>query len=234
MSRSPVVRNTVCTWLTYPGTTIVFTFVPDTRMPWITSGLARRKVTSRPSGTTTQFGTKANCVATMRAVTCPLGSTRVPRFGSVNSPLRCSVFGSIRSAFEGGLRCSANAATSVSANRIATNPITAAAQRSSERTTSCSVQAIGLSDHPARQVDQQIDQQPGDQQQQHGRTAEGGRAGRHTPQRFKLPRVERGLVRRHRGAILHRKVPLPVPLHNSAAIISHARPFGAMAPEGRI
>src|SRR4051794_32362860 len=149
-------------------------------MPWITSGLAKRSVTFCPSGTTTQFGTKANCVATMRVVTCPLASTRVPRFGSENSPLRCSVFGSIRSAFEGGLRCSASAANSVSANRIATNPITATAQRSSERPTSCSVQAIGLSDHPARQVYQQIDQQPGDEEQQHGRGAEGGRASRHT------------------------------------------------------
>jgi hypothetical protein len=36
------VRNTVCTWLTKPGTTIVLTFVPETRMPWITSGLAKK------------------------------------------------------------------------------------------------------------------------------------------------------------------------------------------------
>src|SRR5690348_10786351 len=38
----------------------------------------------------------------MRVVTCPFASTRVPRFDSVNSPLRCSVFGSIVSMLLGG------------------------------------------------------------------------------------------------------------------------------------
>jgi len=36
--RSPVRVNSVWTWLTKPGTIIVFTFVPVTRTPWITSG----------------------------------------------------------------------------------------------------------------------------------------------------------------------------------------------------
>src|SRR4051794_10993887 len=175
-------------------------------MPWITSGLARRSVTFCLSGTTTQFGTKANCVATMRVVTCPFGSTLVPRFGSVNSPLRCSVFGSIRSAFEGGLRCSASAATSVSANRIATKPITASAQRSSERTTSCPVQAIALSDHPARQVDQQINQQPGNEQQQHCQAAQRGCADRHAPDCLKLLPLERGPVRGRCWGRLHAEI----------------------------
>ena len=39
--------NTVCTWLTYPGTIIVLTLVPVTRIPWITSGVAKRSVTGR-------------------------------------------------------------------------------------------------------------------------------------------------------------------------------------------
>ena len=34
---------------------MVLTLVPVTRMPWITSGLAKRRVTARSAGTTTQL-----------------------------------------------------------------------------------------------------------------------------------------------------------------------------------
>ena len=57
---SPVFVNAVCTVLTYPGTTMVFTFVPMTMIPWITSGLAKRSVTGRFCGTSTHCGRKAN------------------------------------------------------------------------------------------------------------------------------------------------------------------------------
>src|SRR6516162_338499 len=183
ISKSPVVRNTVCTWLTKPGTTIVLTFVPETKMPWITSGLAKRKVTSRSAGTTTHGGTKANCVATMRVVTWPFCSTRVPRLGSVNSPVKCRVLGSIRSRFEGGLRCRASAANTVSPNMIRTNRLTQTAQRVSERWTSCSLAAIGSPHHAAREIDQQVDQQPSDQQQHNRNSAERDRTPRHLAQR---------------------------------------------------
>ena len=64
---------------------MVLTLVPETRMPWITSGLEKRMVTGVSAGSTTQRGTKANWVATIRAVTWPFDSTRVPRLASVNS-----------------------------------------------------------------------------------------------------------------------------------------------------
>src|SRR5947209_14143705 len=47
----------------------VFTFVPLTRMPWITSGVAKRSVTRRLAGRTMQRGWHVNCVATIRLVT---------------------------------------------------------------------------------------------------------------------------------------------------------------------
>ena len=40
--------NSVCTCATKPGTTMVLTFVPVIRRPWITSGEAKRSVTRRP------------------------------------------------------------------------------------------------------------------------------------------------------------------------------------------
>ena len=81
----------------------MLTLVPVTRMPWITSGVAKRSVTGRFAGSTMQRGTNVNCVATIRLVICPSAATRVPRLGSVNSPVRCSVFGSIVSILLGGL-----------------------------------------------------------------------------------------------------------------------------------
>src|SRR5215831_20121134 len=159
-------------------------------MPWITSGLAKRKVTSRSGGTTTHCGTKANCVATMRVVTWPFCSTRVPRLGSVNSPVRCRVVGSIRSRFEGGLRFRARAANSVSPKMMTTTTLTAAAQRSSERWTSYSVAAIRSPDHAAGKIDQEVDQHPGDQQKQNCRPAERNRTRRHLAQRQHLLFIE--------------------------------------------
>src|SRR4029077_14827468 len=159
-----------------------------------------RNVTSCASGTTMHCGTNANWVATMRTVTRPFVSTRVPRLGSVNSPVRCRVFGSIRSRFDGGLRCNASAANNVSPKMMTTKPLTAAAQRSSERTTSCSVHAIGSADHTARQIDEQVDQEPGDEEQPDGDSAQGDGAGRHRPKALELLRIKawrRPARRRH-------------------------------------
>src|SRR6516164_10659546 len=103
MSRSPVWGNSVYTCATKPGTTMVFTLVPVIRMPWMTSGVVKRRVTRRFCGTEMQRGTNMNCVATTRTVTPPAESTVVPRFCSANSPDRCNVLGSIRSTLLGGL-----------------------------------------------------------------------------------------------------------------------------------
>src|SRR3954452_23633836 len=81
---------------------MVLTLVQATRMPWITSGLAKRSVTRWPAGTGMHRGTNANWVATMRAVTAPSGPTVVPRLPSANSPFWPSVCGSSGSTWEGG------------------------------------------------------------------------------------------------------------------------------------
>src|SRR6516164_2753227 len=179
-------------------------------MPWITSGLAKRKVTSRSAGTTTHGGTKANCVATIRVVTWPFCSIRVPRLGSVNSPLRWRVAGSIRSRFDGGLRCRARAANRVSPKTIRTNTLTATAQRSSERWTSCSVAPIGSPDHAAREIDQEVDQDPGDQQQQNRNSAQRDCAGRHFAQRQQLLLIELSRSRLNPIRVAHPPTSVPV------------------------
>ena len=40
--------NSVCTWATKPGITMVFTLVPVISRPWMTSGDTKRSVTGRP------------------------------------------------------------------------------------------------------------------------------------------------------------------------------------------
>jgi hypothetical protein len=118
--------------------TMVFTFVPATMNPWITSGLTARMVTGRSAGTGMQRGMKANCVATSRTMAEPSGSSSVPRLASLNSPLWCTVCGLMISTLLGGWRMSAALDTTTTAMITATAAATAAPHRSSVFRISCS------------------------------------------------------------------------------------------------
>src|SRR5215212_3539836 len=145
---------------------IVLTFVPVTRMPWITSGVAKRRVTGRFAGTSRHCGWNANCVATIRLVTWPEASTLVPRLPSVNSPVRCRVFGSTVSMLLGGLMWW-------------TTPAETAAQPSSDLRIAASVAGMASAHRAARQEHEDVHQEPGEEQQPDGQPRQRQRAARH-------------------------------------------------------
>src|SRR3954469_25321851 len=160
---------------------IVLTLVPVTRMPWITSGVAKRSVTGRFAGRTMQRGLNVNCVATIRLGICPSAATRVPRFGSGNSPVRCSVFESIVSMLLGGMIWWTRPAEMVASMITLTTPIEIAAQRSSDLTMASSAMATRSAHHAARQEHEEIDHQPPRQQQADGQGRERKGAARNVP-----------------------------------------------------
>src|SRR5262249_7455669 len=144
---------------------IVLTLVPVTRMPWITSGVAKRSVTFWFAGSTMHRGTKVNCVATMRLVIWPSAATRVPRLGSVNSSDRCSAFGSTVSILLGGLMWWTRPAYMIASMITLTTLIEIAAQRSSDLTMPSSGMATRSAHHAAGQEHEEIDQQPAQKEQ---------------------------------------------------------------------
>src|SRR5215204_5298075 len=165
---------------------IVLTFVPVTRMPWITSGVAKRRVTGRFAGTRRHCGWKANCVATIRLVTWPEASTLVPRLPSVNSPVRCRVLGSTVSILLGGLM-------------LVTTPPETAAQPSSDLRIACSVAGMASAHRASGQEHEDVHQEPGEQQQPDGQPRQRQRAARHL-RHDALHRLVVDLVRRRVAA----------------------------------
>src|SRR3954447_1713987 len=157
---------------------MVLTLVPATRMPWITSGLAKRSVTRWPAGTGMQRGTNANWVATMRVVTAPSGPTVVPRLPSANSPFWPSVCGSSGSTWEGGFSAMARLLATTTIRISPTTPATTAPQRSSVRRMSCSVTAAPLADRATRQEDEEVDEEPAEHHEAERRAGPGNRTPR--------------------------------------------------------
>jgi len=73
---------------------------------------------------------------------------------------------------------------------IRTNRLTATAQRVSETLNFLLGHCHRLPDHATREIDEQVDQQPGDQQQQNCGSAERNRTRRHFAQRQQLLLIE--------------------------------------------
>src|SRR6516164_5226725 len=163
---------------------MVLTLVPVIKSPWITSGDAKRSVTRRFDGTAIQRGRNMNCVAMARTVTLPSAATLVPRLCSANSPERCSALGSTRSTLLGGLTPMVSAVNRIVLRAAATNTPTPKAHSSSVRRIHCSCISGGawdirLSYTPARNKDEQIDQQISEHQKCDSRSSKHGCAQRY-------------------------------------------------------
>ena len=113
MACSPGFLKVVVKVATYPGTSITFALVLATTKPWIASVLVPRKVTGIPAGTSRHAGWKEYCWAMRRTTTLPSAPTLVPRLPSTNSPLRCSVRGSIVSTRDGGIAAQCRPVTTI-------------------------------------------------------------------------------------------------------------------------
>src|SRR6516164_1759415 len=163
---------------------MVLTLVPVIKSPWITSGDAKRSVTRRFDGTAIQRGRNMNCVAMARTVTLPSAATLVPRLCSANSPERCSALGSTRSTLLGGLIPMVSAVNRIVLRAAATNTPTPKAHSSSVRRIHCSCISGGAWDirlphTPARNKDEQIDQQVPEHQECDSRSSKHGCAQRY-------------------------------------------------------
>ena len=102
-------------------------------MPCTTSALVARSVIGVCAGTRMHAGVKEYCWPMARTVTAPSASSTLPRFGSTNSPARCSRVGSIVSTRACGMVTRwmpANAASSARTMMMATEMV---AQRFSVR-----------------------------------------------------------------------------------------------------